>query len=160
MTRKLTAINALVWAVIATLALVLGASTWPAPVEADHPGPHSSPVTGSWIGKVHGAQYEDHLFQFHADGTMISSNPSNVQEKPDGTGVNDSTGQGNWHQERGKVVGTFVELNAGQTTHKPAADLTVRFTVEVHGDHLTGTAKVWVGTEQVPDASFDFQRIV
>jgi hypothetical protein len=61
--------------------------------------------------------------------------------------------------ERGQVVGVFVELNANQTTHKPADRLTVRFALVVHGDHLTGSAKVFVGAQQVPDATFDFQRV-
>lgn len=130
-----------------------------APAEADHPSAHTSPVVGSWIGQVHGAQYEDHLYQFHADGTMIGTNPQRVQEKPDGSGVNDSLAMGNWHMERGHVVGTFVELNANQTTHLPAATLTVKFDLQVHGDHLTGTAKVFVGSVQVPDATFDLARI-
>lgn len=131
------------------------------PAGADSSSTHrTSPVVGTWLGDVHGAQYEPHLLQFHADGTMISSNPSNVQERADGTGVNDSTGQGVWHMERGRVVGTFVELNASQATHQPVDTLTVRFTIEVHGDHLTGSAKVFVGAQQVPDATFDFRRVV
>ena len=130
------------------------------PAQADHPKPTSIPVVGSRIGKVKGAQYEDHMYQFHSDGTMDGVNPTNVQEKPDGTGVNDSKAVGAWHMERGHVVGTFIELNANQTTHKAVDNLTVKFDLQVHGNHLTGTAKVFVGAEQVPDASFDFQRIV
>jgi hypothetical protein len=130
------------------------------PAMADGPSAHhTAPVVGTWVGQVHGAQYEDHLYQFHTDGTMEGTNPQRVQEKPDGTGVNDSLAMGSWHMEHGQVVGVFLELNANQTTHKQADTLTVRFTLEVHGDHLTGTAKVWVGTQQVPDASFNFSRV-
>jgi hypothetical protein len=131
------------------------------PAGADGPtAHHTSPVVGTWVGLVHGAQYEEHLYQFHADGTLEGTNPQRVQEKPDGTGVNDSLAMGTWRMERGRVVGTFVELNAHQATHKPADMLTVKFTIEVHGDHLTGSAKVFVGAEQVPDATFDFRRVV
>lgn len=150
---RLLAISALVTAPLTLLAALA------TPSQADHPRPVTSPAVGSWVGQVHGAQYEDHLYQFHADGTMEGTNPQRVQEKPDGTGVNDSLAMGSWRMERGKVVGVFIELNANQTTHKPAPNLNVRFTLEVHGDHMTGTAKVWVDSEQVPDASFDLRRI-
>jgi hypothetical protein len=153
--KRLTTVNALAWVFLGALVVLLNVT----PAQAGHPRQATSPAVGSWIGQVHGAQYEDHLYQFHADGTMEGTNPQRVQEKPDGTGVNDSLAMGSWHMERGKVVGVFLELNANQTTHKPAPNLTVRFTLEVHGDHLTGTAKVWVGDEQVPDASFDLRRI-
>lgn len=156
MTRRSLA-GVLGWLIGAVVVAVLG---FVVPAQADHPTARTSPVVGSWIGQVHGAQYEDHLYQFHADGTMIGTNPQRVQEKPDGTGVNDSLAVGSWHMEHGHVIGTFIELNANQTTHLRADNLTVHFDLQVHGDHLTGTATVFVGAERVPDASFDFRRIV
>lgn len=120
---------------------------------------YTSPAIGAWVGQVHGAQYEDHLYAFHSDGTMIGTNPQRVQERADGTGVNDSLAVGAWRLEHGRVVGKFLELNANQSTHAPAATLTVIFNLEAHGDHLTGAAHVFVGTEQVPDATFELSRI-
>jgi len=120
---------------------------------------YTSPAIGAWVGDVHGAQYEPHLYLFHADGTMEGTNPQRVQERADGTGVNDSVAFGVWHMERGRVVGKFLELNANQVTHKPAPTLTVVFSLSVSRDRITGTAQVFVGAERVPDASFDLHRI-
>jgi hypothetical protein len=107
------------------------------------------PIVGSWTLTVSGAPYAPHLIQFGADGTMLISNPSDVQAAvgSDGSpGTFDSTGHGAWHPVRGKRGGyvlTFVELNAfatGALARTPTDALVVTAYVQVSGNDLTGRA--------------------
>jgi len=104
------------------------------------------------------APYRPHLFTFHADGTMTTTNPTNVQEsaqQPHG-GTNDSLGMGVWHveKEQGKryVVGTFEQLNAFADTHQPTDKLSVSFKVELsaNDNSFSGPASARVGAQTVP----------
>ena len=132
-------------ALFAALAVVL-LGTQPAP--ADHGG---SSIVGTWTVTAGGAEYEPHLFQFSSDGTMLTTNPTNVQEradKPHG-GTNDSVGMGAWKARGdGVFVGKFLQLNAFADTHKPAGTLVVTFTVRVRGDHFEGPATATVDGEE------------
>jgi hypothetical protein len=75
-------------------------------------------IVGAWEVDAEGAPYRPHLFVFHDDGTMLTTNPTNVQENPSAPhgGTNDSVGMGVWEvlNEGGQkyVVGTFEQLNA------------------------------------------------
>jgi len=104
------------------------------------------------------APYRPHLFTFYADGTMTSTNPTNVQEnagQPHG-GTNDSVGMGVWRLENqhGKhyVVGTFEELNAFADNHQPTDKLSVSFKLQVtnDGSSFSGPAAAHLGTQTVP----------
>jgi len=116
-----------------------------------------STIVGVWnVNAV--APYAAHLFTFNADGTMLSTNPTDVQEspsKPDG-GTNDSVGMGEWQIERDHgenyIVGTFQELNALADTHQPTDTLSVSFKVHVSDDGTTfdGPASATVGSEIDP----------
>lgn len=83
------------------------------------------------------APYRPHLFTFHDDGTMTSTNPTNVQENPSDPhgGTNDSLGMGVWKVEMDHgssyVVGTFEELNAFADNHQPTDTLSVSFKVQL-----------------------------
>jgi len=114
-------------------------------------------ITGVWeVTAV--APYAPHLFTFNSDGTMLSTNHTNVQEnpaKPHG-GTNDSVGMGVWrvvnqHGHR-YVVGTFEELNALADNHQPTDKLSVSFKVQVsnNGDSFDGPASATVGSETDP----------
>ncbi len=112
-------------------------------------------VVGAWEITA-AAPYAPHLFTFNADGTMLSTNPTNVQEnpaKPHG-GTNDSVGMGVWKtvNQHGKtyVVGTFEELNALADTHQPTDTLSVSFKISVTGDTLDGPAVAKQGSEVNP----------
>jgi hypothetical protein len=104
------------------------------------------------------APYAPHLFTFNADGTMLSTNPTNVQEssgKPHG-GTNDSVGMGVWrvqeiHGDR-YIVGNFEELNALADTHQPTDTLSVSFKVQLtnNGNGFDGPASATVGNETDP----------
>lgn len=121
-------------------------------------------LVGAWQVTADGAPYQPHLFIFHADGTMISSNPTNVQQnasKPHG-GTNDSLGMGTWKCQAGKtpsIVGTFVELNANADDHSPTDSLIVTFKITTSKDTFNGKAAVRVGDMQVPGATLSGKRI-
>ena len=143
---------------VAALILALGVAVSGLSHRASAGGSHdSSDIVGVWeVTAV--APYAPHLFTFHDDGTMSSTNPTNVQEgtaKPHG-GTNDSVGMGEWKEiQKGKnkyIVGTFEELNALADTHQPTDKLSVSFKVQLtnHGDGFDGPASATVGSETNP----------
>lgn len=121
-------------------------------------------AVGAWVVQVKGAPFEPHLFIFHSDGTMNTTNPTNVQEdaaKPHG-GTNDSLGMGVWtcgKNGTSEIVGTFSQLNANADDHKPTDSLFVTFKIEVSKDTFVGKAAVKVGDTPVPGATFEGKRI-
>jgi hypothetical protein len=132
-------------AVLATLVVSLGFIGRPA--TADH---GASSLVGSWFVTAQGAQYEPHLFQFSSDRTMLTTNPTNVQERPTAPhgGTNDSVGMGVWKAVgNGYFVGRFVQLNAFADNHLAAGTLTVTFKIKVRGDHFEGPALATVDGE-------------
>lgn len=137
---------------LAIVALAFGtvfAATQAASAQDDHP----RDIVGVWeVTAV--APYAPHLFTFHEDGTMTTTNPTNVQEdtsKPHG-GTNDSLGMGVWKvQKQGNqrvIVGTFEQLNAFADNHKPTDTLSVSFKVALlNSNQFDGPAKAKVGSE-------------
>lgn len=123
-----------------------------------------SALVGAWEVQAQGAPYEPHLFIFHADRTMITTNPSNVQEsstKPRG-GTNDSLGMGVWSctgAEPSEIVGTFFQLNAYADDHQPAARLAVTFRIKAAKNTFSGQAAVKVGETPEPGATLIGDRI-
>jgi len=118
---------------------------------------HPADIVGAWEVDAD-APYRPHLFTFHADGTMTSTNPTNVQEnvsRPHG-GTNDSLGMGVWKVVQDGsdryVVGTFEELNAFADNHQPTDTLSVSFRVELtnNGDGFDGPASATVGSDTFP----------
>jgi hypothetical protein len=73
------------------------------------------------------APYGPHLMTFNADGTMTSTNPTNVQDGPAASvKVTDSVGMGSWRYDgREHVLITMVQENANQ----PARDRSLRLHV-------------------------------
>jgi hypothetical protein len=116
-------------------------------------------IVGSWDVTVTGAPFAPHL---------MSTNPSRVQEKSNGTGSNDSIGLGSWSAVPGKphtYQGAFEELNTKQGTSTPVDTLLVTWVITISGDHLTGKAAVQLRSKtgvitDVPGATFDGTRIV
>lgn len=141
-------------AVVLTLGVAVAGLAHRVSASNDH---DTSSIVGVWeVTAV--APYAPHLFTFHSDGTMTSTNPTNVQEnsaKPHG-GTNDSLGMGEWQQvQKGKntyIVGTFEELNALADNHQPTDKLSVSFKVQLtnHGDGFDGPASATVGSETDP----------
>lgn len=96
-------------------------------------GPH--PIVGVWTVTAPDAPFARHVFLFHADGTMLQSNP-----EAGNAATSDSVGMGVWRAAAGAVRGRFAEVSADRATRAPAGDAVVAFTIEVDGDRFTGTA--------------------
>jgi hypothetical protein len=122
-------------------------------------------IVGAWEVDAEGAPYRPHLFVFHEDGTMLTTNPTNVQEDPTAPhgGTNDSVGMGVWRVEneggQKYVVGTFEQLNAFADDHTPADKLSVTFKLSVDGDEFSGPAFATQGAFGGP-ATLTGDRIV
>jgi hypothetical protein len=122
-------------------------------------------IVGAWEVAAEGAPYVPHLFTFASDGTVFTTNPTNVQEDPSAPngGTNDSVGMGTWRVEKidGKnyVVGTFEQLNALADTHEPTDKLFVTFKISLEGDDaFGGPAMAKLGDLSAP-ANLDGTRI-
>jgi len=93
------------------------------------------------------APYVPHLMTFHDDGTMTSTNPTNVQDGPNaGVKVTDSLGMGTWRwmrlQDGWRVLITMVQENALQPARARGPRLHVTALVDVlaQGDEFDGPA--------------------
>src|SRR5579884_287458 len=94
-------------------------------------------IVGVWFVNAVGAPFQPHLFTFHSDRTMLSSNPDAGDPH-----TSDSDGMGPW--ARGgpdTVFGAFEEINADRTTHQYVSRLRVEYTIKVDGDTFTGPAE-------------------
>lgn len=125
----------------------------------------SSKIVGAWYVDAIGAPYVPHQFTFHADGTLLTTNPTNVQENPNSPhgGTNDSVGMGAWRivteRRRRYVIGTFKQLNAFAEGHAPTDTLSVSFRLVLHGDEFDGPAIAKLGDLSAP-ATLHGSRIV
>ncbi len=118
-------------AALATAAGVAGGVMIPAVAEAN--GPKRRPFGGAYYVLAE-APYGPHLMTFHDDGTMTSTNPSNVQDGPTaGVKVTDSLGMGTWRWigHRHHVLITMVQENALQPARARGPRLHVSARVEV-----------------------------
>lgn len=101
-------------------------------------------LPGVWRARTDNAPYPDHLFTFLPTGTFLITNPTNVEQEQDLSGINDSVGMGYWRQVRGwygepaEFELQFWQLNAHADTHLPAPDLTVglRVFIDPHSPDL------------------------
>ncbi len=106
-------------------------------------------LPGIWLAETTDAPYPDHLITFHNDWTFTITNPTNVEQGPDLSGINDSVGIGRWRRRRSHLrlnqeyECQFWQLNAHADTHLPAPLLTVAFRlfIDPHApDGFTGNA--------------------
>lgn len=148
---------------LAVVALAVGAAIAANNAVSAHDD-HPRDIVGVWeVTAV--APYAPHLFTFHEDGTMTTTNPTNVQEKPSAPhgGTNDSLGMGVWKvQKEGNkrtIVGTFEQLNAFADNHQPTDKLSVSFKVELlNNNEFEGPAKAKVGN-QADDSGLHGYRV-
>ena len=117
-------------AALATAAGVAGAAMIPATAEAH--GPKRRPFGGPYYVLAE-APYGPHLMTFHDDGTMTSTNPTNVQDGPSASvKVTDSLGMGLWRwDDRYHVLITMVQENANQPARTRSVRLHVSARVKV-----------------------------
>ena len=127
----------------------------------------SNSIVGVWEVDAD-APFRPHLFTFHEDGTMTTTNPTNVQEDasdPHG-GTNDSLGMGSWKVQNDNgikyVLGTFWQLNAYADTHEQTDTLKVTFKVQLtdDGHGFDGPAVVHLGEFTVPSHITGTQRVL
>lgn len=148
--KKLITITALIATLMAGAIIGLGGGR----ARAEDASPTA--IVGAWYVQAIGAPYEPHLFTFMSDGTMLTTNPTNVQEDvtADHGGTNDSVGMGVWKTVtiagHRYAVGTFRQLNANADDHQPADDLEVSFKLSVDGDSFTGPAMAHLGPFSAP----------
>ena len=147
--------------IVAVMALSIGVLVSCGKKEA----PPRPAIIGAWTLTVEGAAFAPHQFVFLEGGVVLTTNPSRVQEKPDGTGVNDSLGMGTWRATSKAIdtfEGTFTQLNAIQGTGTPADTLIVTFRIKVVGDGFAGKAQAALSsnpTELFPATFINATRI-
>jgi hypothetical protein len=110
-------------------------ATLAAPLVAEASGSQET-IVGVWFVDAVGAPFEPHLFTFHADQTMLSSNPDAGDPQ-----TSDSDGMGPWAASGGnQIIGAFEEINADRDTHEFVSRLRVEYTITLDGSTFTGPA--------------------
>jgi hypothetical protein len=142
-------------ALIAAFALIGGGLIGAHSASADSFKGDSKAIVGAWDVQAVGAPYQPHLFTFNDDGTMNTTNPTNVQEKAGSAhgGTNDSLGMGPWESVKGHndtFIGTFYQLNANADDHTPTDSLAVTYKIVVKGNTFSGKALAKQGTFSAP----------
>lgn len=92
-----------------------------------------SNLVGAWLINIPGAPFPNHLFAFHADGTVVQSNP----DAGDGR-TSDSALMGAWRPSADGYQGTLVEVTADRDSHAFAGRTVITLNLRVRGDRLTG----------------------
>jgi hypothetical protein len=122
-------------------------------------------VVGVWEVVAGGAPFEYHVMTFHADGTMLQSNPDLGNRV-----ASDSNGMGVWRTDGDTVTGAFMEFTVARDDPSQVNKGIVRFELIVHGDEFAGSAEAsfynLAGTLQrrpsiahLTGRRFDFPRI-
>ena len=97
--------------------------------------PNLPAIVGTWLVKTPEAPFTHHMFVFHAEGTMLQSNPDAGDPL-----TSDSNGLGVWVADGEAIKGKFVEVMADRTTHKFVSRGEIAFLIKLSGNALTGTA--------------------
>ena len=107
------------------------------------------------------APYPYHLLIFHADGTVIQSNPDAGDPR-----TSDSNLMGAWTTAGTQVTAKLVETSADRTTHQfvSRTELAISLQVQLNTLHGTGTASVFDATGKLDGTphpfTFDGDRIL
>lgn len=94
-----------------------------------------NPVVGVWEVVADGAPFRHHVMTFHADGTMLQSNPERGNRI-----TSDSSGMGVWRADGPAVVGGFMEFTVDRENPDLVTKGVVHFELFVAGAALSGTA--------------------
>ena len=92
------------------------------------------PIVGAWVVTMPGAPFPMHMYAFHADGTVVQSNPDAGDPR-----TSDSNLMGAWVRDGDGFRVKMVEFNADRTTHKLAGRVEISYQLKVQGDALSGT---------------------
>ena len=94
------------------------------------------PVVGTWLVRIPEAPFSDHLFTFHADGTVIQANPDAGDPNS-----SDSNLMGAWTTSGPVVRGKLVEITADRESRKFLSRGEISIELKVVADTLKGTAE-------------------
>lgn len=118
-------------------------------------------IVGTWLVRIPAAPYPDHLFVFHADGTVIQSNPDAGDPR-----YSDSNLMGAWTTSGTQVTAKLVETSADRTTHQFVSRTELAMSLQAKSNtlHGTGTASVFDAAGQPHGTpkpfTFDGDRIL
>lgn len=113
-------------------ALILALTVQPIAQAGANP---SKEIVGAWYVDTVGAPFLPHGMIFHADGTVILTNPDAAEAQN-----SSSAGYGQWEVRGKKIHGRFFEVNADKTTNQFTTLLVVTFTLRVDGKKFSGPA--------------------
>ncbi|MBS0580356.1 MAG: hypothetical protein JSR36_13965 [Proteobacteria bacterium] len=99
------------------------------------PGAPPAPVVGTWLMQIPEAPFPVHLFTFHADGTVLQSNPDAGDP-----GSSDSNAMGAWQATPQGIRGRLVEVLADRGTRRFTGRGEISFVLTVTDDTFQGTA--------------------
>jgi hypothetical protein len=99
------------------------------------PDGRSPDIVGAWTVNIPAAPFPLHMFVFHADGTVVQSNPDAGDPR-----TSDSNLMGAWRSEGDGYRGKLVEITADRTTGKFVSRGEISFALKVSGNSLDGTA--------------------
>ena len=97
--------------------------------------PDTHAVVGVWEVLADGAPFRHHVMTFHADGTMLQSNPDHGNRI-----TSDSNGMGVWQAEGPRVTGAFLEFTVDRNDQELVTKGIVAFGLLVSGTSFSGTA--------------------
>ncbi|WP_245673166.1 hypothetical protein [Nocardia lijiangensis] len=92
-------------------------------------------VIGVWEVIADGAPFSHHVMTFHADGTMLQSNPDHGNRA-----TSDSNGMGVWEADGARVTGAFLEFTVDRDDPSRIRKGVVRFELTIRDTEFTGTA--------------------
>jgi hypothetical protein len=92
------------------------------------------PIVGAWLVTIPEAPFPQHLIIFHADGTLLQSNPDAGDPR-----TSDSNLMGAWIAEGDHIAGRFMEVTADRSTHKLVGHGELTFSVRVQADDIRGS---------------------
>jgi len=97
--------------------------------------PDTHAIVGVWEVVADGAPFRHHVMTFHADGTMLQSNPDHGNRI-----TSDSNGMGVWRAEGSSVTGAFLEFTVDRDDPELVTKGTVHFELFVSGTSFSGMA--------------------
>lgn len=95
-------------------------------------------VVGVWQVEAPEAPFPHHMFTFHADGTMLQSNPDGGNASS-----SDSSGMGIWRPEGERIRGKFMEVNVDRQTRAFLGKAVIQFDLSIEGDRFEGKAEAF-----------------
>lgn len=104
------------------------------------------PVVGVWEVTAEGAPFGSHVMTFHADGTLLQSNPDLGNRT-----ASDSNGMGVWEADGTAVTGAFLEFTVDRLDTGIVRKGVIAFEIDVSADEFRGMATAnWYALDGSP----------